>query len=155
MGGSFGAYLALCGVAAEHSPYRCAVCVAGVFDWEMILNERKAARYDLPSYDRMLRKLGDPKQQADRYAAISPLRHIDRVHVPVFVAHGKDDPVVEITESKRLVAELERFHVPYEKYFVSGEGHGMHHVSNEVELYSRIAAFLAQNLAPADAVASH
>jgi len=65
----------------------------------------------------------------------------------VFVAHGGDDPTAPVEESHRLVSELEKHHIPHEALFVSGEGHGMHHIANQVELYSRIEAFLAQNLA--------
>jgi hypothetical protein len=31
---------------------------------------------------------------------------------------------------------------------VRAEGHGMHHLDHQVELYSRIEAFLAKNLKP-------
>ncbi|HVU22851.1 MAG TPA: alpha/beta fold hydrolase [Opitutus sp.] len=154
MGGSFGAYLALSGVVNEPALYRCAVTIAGVFDWATVIKARKFDRYDDPSYSRLLRKLGDPKKEADKFDAISPVRHIDRVQVPVFVAHGKDDPVAEVTESRRLVSELEKHHVPHEVMFAGGEGHGMAHVKHQVELYARIEAFLAKNLAPLPAPAA-
>jgi hypothetical protein len=35
-----------------------------------------------------------------------------------------------------------RSRIPHEKLFVSGEGHGMGHLKNQIELYSRIEAFL-------------
>lgn len=148
MGGSFGAYLALSGVAHEPSMYRCAVTIAGVFDWATVLREEKYDQFTTPSYGRMLRKLGDPKKQKEKFEAISPLRHVANVRVPLFVAHGKEDNVAAISESKRLVAELEKHNIPYEKLFVSGEGHGMGHLKNEVALYTQIEAFLAKHLAP-------
>lgn len=148
MGASFGAYLALSGVAHEPSLYRCAVTIAGVFDWATVLKESKFDQFTKPSYARMLRKLGDPKEQAEKYAAISPLRHVANVRVPVFVAHGKEDQVAAVAESRRLVSQLEKHRVPHEKMFVRGEGHGMAHLDKQVELYSRIEAFLAKHLAP-------
>jgi dipeptidyl aminopeptidase/acylaminoacyl peptidase len=39
--------------------------------------------------------------------------------------------------------------VPHETYIVGGEGHGMRHIDKQVELYTRIEAFLAKNLVPA------
>lgn len=148
MGTSFGAYLALSGVAHEPSLYRCAVSIAGIFDWATVVQERKYDQFDDPAYARMRRKLGDPKQEAEKYAEISPLRHVANVRVPMFVAHGKEDRVAAIAESRRLVDELENHHVPHEKMFVRGEGHGMAHLDKQVELYGRIEVFLAKNLAP-------
>ncbi len=151
MGGSFGGYLAITGVENEPNLYRCAVTIAGVFDWAEAIKDRKYNQFDDPFYGRLLRKLGDPAKQPEKFDAISPGRHVDRIRVPVFVAHGKDDPISDISQSRRLVAELEKHHVPYEALLVSEEGHGMGHLTNEVELYTRIEAFLAKYLAPATA----
>ena len=146
MGGSFGAYLALCGVTHEPDLYRCAVTIAGVFDWRQMLRQEKFYQYDLPYYARLLRKLGDPNKDPARFDAISPVRMVNKIRVPVFVAHGKDDFVADIEQSKQLVAELSKYNVPHETLFVGGEGHGMAHLDAEVELYERIEAFLAKNL---------
>jgi dipeptidyl aminopeptidase/acylaminoacyl peptidase len=62
------------------------------------------------------------------------------------VAAGTADAIVEVTESKRLVTELERHKVPHEVMMVREEGHAMYHLKNRVELYDRIAAFLEANL---------
>ncbi|MBI2511443.1 MAG: S9 family peptidase [Opitutae bacterium] len=148
MGGSFGGYLALSGAVKEPGFYRCAVTIAGVFDWEQLIRERKFDRYDNPTFDYFLRKLGDPANHPERFAAISPVRHVASVRVPVFVAHGKDDPIADISQSKRLIAELDKHHVTHENLLVSEEGHGMGHLKNQVELYSRIEAFLAKHLMP-------
>ncbi|HEY5551002.1 MAG TPA: S9 family peptidase [Opitutaceae bacterium] len=148
MGGSFGGYLAVSGVANEPELYRCAVTIAGVFDWERHIKEEKYFQYDSPLYARMIRKLGDPKKQREKFDAISPVRRADRIRVPVFVAGGKEDFVVEISQSKRLVAALEKNKIPRETYFVRDEGHGMAHLENQVELYGKIEAFLAKHMAP-------
>jgi dipeptidyl aminopeptidase/acylaminoacyl peptidase len=152
MGASFGGYLAISGVVNEPDLYRCAVTIAGVFDWADMIKDRKFDQFDNPSYGRLLRKLGDPAGQPEKFDAIAPGRHVDRIRVPVFVSHGRDDPVADISQSKHLVSELEKHHVPYESLLVSEEGHGMGHLKNEVELYTRIEAFLAKYLAPATAV---
>ena len=149
MGASFGGYLALAGVVNEPQLYRCAVTIAGVFDWAEHIKDKKYYQYDSPVYGRFMRELGDPDQQREKFDAISPGRHVDQIRVPVFVSHGKDDPNVDIGQSKRLISELEKNHVPYESFLVGEEGHGMKHLKNEVELYTRIEAFLATHLAPA------
>jgi dipeptidyl aminopeptidase/acylaminoacyl peptidase len=153
MGGSFGGYLAINGVVDEPSLYRCAVAISGVFDWEQLIRDRK---YDYSKFDwwyaTLLRRLGDPRSETAKFDAMAPVRHIDRVRVPVFVTHGGYDPVADIGQSTRLISELKRNNVPYESYIVGSEGHGMLHLANRVEQYSRIEAFLAKNLAPAPSV---
>lgn len=145
-GGSFGGYLAISGVVREPGLYRCAVSIAGVFDWAAHIREKKYDRFDDINYDRLIKELGDPKKNAEKFAAISVLDGASQIKVPVFVAHGKDDPVVEISQSRALISELEKGHVVHEKMLVSEEGHGMGHLDNQVEMYSRIEAFLAKYL---------
>ena len=70
------------------------------------------------------------------------------MRVPVFVTHGGYDPIADIGQSTRLISELKRNNVPNESYIVGSEGHGMLHLANRVEQYSRIEAFLARNMAP-------
>lgn len=148
MGGSFGGYLAVSGVANEPDLYRCAVTLAGVFDWALHLRSKRYDQFDNPTYARLMRKLGDPNKDKEMFEEISPLRRVGNIRVPVFVAHGREDRVVDIAQSKRLVSELNRHNVVHEDLFVGGEGHGMGHLDNQMELYERIAAFLDKNLKP-------
>jgi acetyl esterase/lipase len=149
MGASFGGYLALEGVVDEPTLYRCSVAISGVFDWEELIRDRG---YDYSRFDwwyaTLLRRLGDPRREPGKFDAIAPVRHIDRVRVPVFVTHGGYDPVADIGQSTRLIAELKRCGVPCESYLVTSEGHGMLHLDNRVEQYTRIEAFLGKYLSP-------
>jgi dipeptidyl aminopeptidase/acylaminoacyl peptidase len=154
MGGSFGGYLAVSGVVNEPTLYRCAVTIAGVFDWERQIKDSKYDQFDSPIFGRMMRMLGDPKKQPEKFDSISPGRHADQIRVPVFVSAGKEDSTVEIEQSRALISALEKYHVVYEKLIVSEEGHGMAHLDNRVELYTRIAAFLDKYLKPVQPVAT-
>lgn len=148
MGGSFGGYLAVSGVAHEPDLYRCAVTIAGVFDWALQVQAEKYDQYDRPYYGRMIKTLGDPRVETAKYEAMSPIRFVDKIRVPVFVAGGKDDQVVELQQSRKLLAQFERHGIAHESLFIGGEGHGMAYLKNEVELYGRIEAFLAKHLMP-------
>jgi dipeptidyl aminopeptidase/acylaminoacyl peptidase len=151
MGGSFGGYLALQGVVLDPELYRCAVTIAGVFDWEKLISDKK---WDFqhsasdPEFERLMYKLGDPKKYPEKFDKIAPVRHVDQIRVPVFVNHGGYDPIADITQSTDLISELDRHHVPYEKLIVTEETHGMAHLSNQVDLYSRIESFLGKYLNP-------
>lgn len=148
MGASFGGYLAISGVVNDPDLYRCAVTIAGVFDWEQQIQDKKYDQYDSFVFGYLMRKLGDPKQQRAKFEAISPGRHAENIKVPVFISGGKDDQTVEIEQSRSLISSLKKYHVPYETYIVGEEGHGMAHLDKQVELYTRIEAFLAKYLAP-------
>ncbi|MDX2188059.1 MAG: alpha/beta fold hydrolase [Opitutaceae bacterium] len=148
MGASFGGYLALSGVTKEPDLYRCAVTNVGVFDWAQLIQDSKYNQYDSPRYAALMRHLGDPKKAAERFAAMSPIHAVSQIKVPVMVAHGKEDNNVSVSQSRRLISQLEKHNVRYEKMIVSGEGHGMGNLGNRVEFYERADAFLRKNLAP-------
>lgn len=146
LGSSFGGYLAVCGAAFEPALYRCAVTIAGVFDWELVMKE---ARFNDPEtfrYDFWRRHLGDPQQHAEKFESISPLRATTPIKIPVFVAHGEVDPVADASQSHRLVRSLQANGSPYETMFVPGEAHGFAALTNRVELYTRIESFLKKHL---------
>lgn len=146
VGGSFGGYLAICGAAFEPDLYRCAVSMAGIFDWARVMKEARANDPDSSRYDHLLRNLGDPKQQQEKFEAMSPMAAISQVKVPIFVAHGEEDPIADASQSHRLVRALKKAGVPCETMFASGESHGFASLRNRVELYTRVESFLKKNL---------
>ncbi len=147
MGGSFGGYLALSGAAHEPELYRCAITVAGVFDWERVMKDARGSDYFRGRYGALKRHLGDPAKRKVAFEEISPIKHVDKVKIPVFVAHGTQDIVAAVGQSKALIAELKKYGVPHEKQIERGEGHGFRKVDNQVELYTAVEAFLAKHLA--------
>ena len=146
MGGSFGGYLALMGAVHEPDLYRCAISFAGVFDWEESVEMASRNKNENAEYQIFLRHLGDPEEEAEKYDRFSPGRRVDQITMPVFVAHGKDDNVVNVGESKRLIRDLKKYGIEHESMLISGEGHGTQNLENSVELYERIEAFLAKHL---------
>ncbi|MGA2691665.1 MAG: alpha/beta fold hydrolase [Opitutaceae bacterium] len=150
MGGSFGGYLSLKGIVDEPTLYRCAVVMSGVFDWAQLISDKKYdyTQFGSPEYNFLMRRLGDPRRDVEKFDEIAPVRHVDRVRVPVFVSHGRDDDNVDVGQSTRLVSELEKHNVPHESYIVGSEGHGMHYFKDRVEQYTKIEAFLAKYMAP-------
>jgi dipeptidyl aminopeptidase/acylaminoacyl peptidase len=147
MGASFGGYLAVCGAAYESDLYRCAVTEAGVFDWTLLMKAARQDQYVSNRYQLFSRNIGEPQNNKDAYAAMSPLNHIESVKCPIFVAHGRSDDNVNIEQSRRLVEELKKHGVPYRTLFKSGEGHGLTQLANQVEYYTAVEQFLAENLA--------
>ncbi|MDX2188057.1 MAG: alpha/beta fold hydrolase [Opitutaceae bacterium] len=151
MGSSFGGYLALSGVTREPGLYRCAITNAGVFDWAQLVRSAKFDQYSDPRYAEMTRHLGEPERAAEKFSAISPIHKVSRIKVPVLVAHGKEDHTVEIAQSKRLLAQLEKHHVEHEQLLIPGEGHNLVELPNRVRFYERVEKFLSKHLLTATA----
>jgi pimeloyl-ACP methyl ester carboxylesterase len=147
MGTNDGAYLALSGAVFDPELYRCCVVDVGIFDWGHVIKEEKYFQYDSSFYATALRFLGDPQKVPEKFAAITPLRHVDRLKAATFVDYVKYDPLV-LSEGHRLISELEKYNVPHETLLVGDEFRGRDHLTYKVELYSRIEEFLKKNLAP-------
>lgn len=154
MGTGFGGYLAVCGAAFEGSLYRCAITVAGVYDWERVMRDAQGSNTAPALHSILRRRLGDPKELQAQFEEISPLRSVAKIAIPVFIAHGRDDPIVSVGEAKRLIDALEKNRVPHEVMLKSGESQGFRFLENRVELYTRIEDFLAKHLAPRAAAAA-
>jgi dipeptidyl aminopeptidase/acylaminoacyl peptidase len=143
MGASFGGFAALAGAAFEPDLYCCAVTTVGVFDWAELVKDRKRKDHDF-AYWRMVEELGDP-DNVEAFDAISPIRHVEKIKIPIFVAHGKNDRNVSVRQSRRLVSALKQQGVPHTTFFREWEGHGFVG-KNRIELYERIGKFLQENL---------
>jgi len=148
MGGSFGGYLAISGVAHEPDLYRCAITIAGVFDWAEVMNQAYQNDSSTSRSDTLLRHLGDPEKQKERFAAISAMRFVSQIKAAVFVWHGRDDQTADVMQSRTLVAELKKNNVPHVAKFTAEEGHGAARLANQLELYTAIEEFLRQNMTP-------
>ncbi|MDA3915220.1 prolyl oligopeptidase family serine peptidase [Oleiagrimonas sp.] len=143
-GGSFGGYSALMQVIRHPKLYKCAVSYDGVTDLNMDIKKSDTGQYASGlNYFHMV--LGDT---AAIRAANSPVNLVDKIHVPVFLIHGKDDKRVPYAEATEMRAALEKAGKPYEWMAKSGEGHGFYNTNNRLEMYTRLLAFLKKNIGP-------
>lgn len=155
-GGSYGGYAALMQVIREPNLYKCAIGYDGVYDLNMDIAKSDTGQYEGGrNYFRMV--LGATEKIRD---ANSPVNLADRIQVPVFLVHGKDDKRVPYDEAKEMRAALEKAGKKVQWMAKSGEGHGFYDENNRMELFTRMFAFLKQNIGPgapvqASAQASH
>jgi dipeptidyl aminopeptidase/acylaminoacyl peptidase len=148
MGTSFGGFLALSGAAYEPDLYRCAVAISAVSDWSKLIADYRYNKYSNAYFSRMVYKLGDPSKDPEKWDAISPLHHADKIRAAVFIANGEYDAPTAIRCSKELASIVSRNNIPVETVSFQNEADGVRHLRNKIELYTRIEAFLAKNLAP-------
>ncbi|MBW8781496.1 MAG: S9 family peptidase [Verrucomicrobia bacterium] len=154
MGGSFGGYLALACPVEEPDLYCCTVSICGIFDWAELVRSKSdygsIAAYGRPGeYERLIAKLGDPKKRQADYEALSPLNRLDRLHCPVLIAHGKDDSIVSVKQSRLLASALKEHHLPYETFYRDLAGHGFAAAKDRIAFYQKLQSFLALRLGSA------
>ncbi len=142
VGWSYGGYAALIGVEKEPHLYRCAVSIAGVSDMAEL------ARDDARFYGGQAAASDSMGADQATLAAESPVRHAERIEVPVLLVHGRDDYTVLVQESKAMARALARDHVPHELVLIRHGGHSLKRPEMRLALYRTLEAFLARNLAP-------
>jgi dipeptidyl aminopeptidase/acylaminoacyl peptidase len=150
-GGSYGGYSALMGLIKDPDLYRCGAAWVAVTDLELLLKgswwvdddtSGETRRHSLPEM------VGDLQKDAAMITANSPVRQAARIKAPVLLAFGEEDRRVPLTHGKRMRDALRE--AGNEPVWVTypGEGHGFGKVKNRVDLFERIAAFLAAHLQP-------
>ncbi len=146
-GASYGGYAALAGATLDAGVYNCAVDVAGISDIRQLLDsERPAdAMYVPASYRYLQRFLGDEKALDE----ISPIRHVDKCNIPVLIVHGKDDTVVEFSQSANMAKALKAAgkDVTFQPY--EHEDHWQTNEAARTDMYKTIVAFLEKHNPPA------
>ncbi len=146
LGGSYGGYAALAGVAFTPDVYAAAVSIVGPSNLITLLNS-------IPPYWDQIRKLfylrmGDPtteegKEQLKRQ---SPLTAADKIKTPLLVVQGANDPRVNKAESDQIVVALRDRGFPVEYIVAPDEGHGFANPINNLALFAEAEKFLAKYL---------
>jgi dipeptidyl aminopeptidase/acylaminoacyl peptidase len=143
MGGSYGGYLTMAGLARLPHLWRAGVASVGVSDW---VNALKGASPALKASDRI--EYGDIDNPADQafFRSISPITNVANVRAPVMVIHGANDPRDPVTESDLYVRKIREQGGTVEYLRWPDEGHSVRKLSNRIIMGRRIAAFLERQL---------
>ena len=76
----------------------------------------------------------------------SPLLHIDKIKVPLFIAQGANDPRVKKSESDQIVEALKAKGVDVPYMVKENEGHGFYNEENRFDFYREMGNFLDKHL---------
>lgn len=146
MGGSYGGYATLAGVAFTPDVYGAAVSVVGPSNLITLLES-------IPPYWEAGRKIfhermGDPttpqgKAQLERQ---SPLNSASKIRTPLLVVQGANDPRVNKAESDQIVVALRDRGFPIEYLVAPDEGHGFARPVNNMAMFAATEKFLAKHL---------
>jgi dipeptidyl aminopeptidase/acylaminoacyl peptidase len=123
-GSSAGGYTTLCALAFLDL-FSGGASLYGVSD-PMTL-ARETHKFEADYLDWLI---GDPDRDAERYAARTPLRHADRINVPVIFFQGELDTVVVPQQTKAMVASLEAKGIKVQAHYYPEERHGFRQARN-------------------------
>ncbi len=150
VGASYGGYAALAGATLDTGVYRCAVSLAGLSDLRAQLVYQNLPRNALDDRgDRFWdRFLGVSDSSDPRLDAISPIKHIDRVSIPILLVHGRDDTVVPFSQSEDMADALRKAGKPVEMVALDGEDHWLSRSATRLQMLETTLKFLETNNPP-------
>ncbi|MEO8055034.1 MAG: alpha/beta fold hydrolase [Acidobacteriota bacterium] len=146
MGGSYGGYATLAGVAFTPDLYAAGVAIVAPSNLLTLLET-------IPPYWESGRvifhaRMGDPntpegKKQLERQ---SPLNSAAKIKTPLLVVQGANDPRVKKAESEQIVIALRDRGFPVEYILAPDEGHGFARPVNNMAMMAAAEAFLAKRI---------
>ena len=153
-GASYGGYAALWGVIKTPNLYKCGASFAGVSDLATMLAGSIFDDSNAVSREISRLSVGDPKEMKEQLDEVSPLKHAERVQVPLFIAHGDEDTRVLSSQSKDMVKALQRLNKAVEWMPLENVGHGFWWVRDEIRYHQALLAFLKRHLGAPGATAT-
>lgn len=143
MGGSYGGYMVLAGLAFHPESWAAGVDLYGVANFVTLLENTHVFR-------RKLREAEYGSLARDRafLERASPINHVERIVAPLFAAHGENDIRVPISETEQIVASLQHRGVPVEFIRLPRAGHAIASLEDKLLVYPAIARFLDRHLRP-------
>lgn len=146
IGGSYGGYATLAGVAFTPHLYAAAVDIVGPSNLITLLDS-------IPPYWESVRKMfykrmGDPSTAEGKKQLMeeSPLNSADKIKTPLLVAQGANDPRVNRREAEQIVIALRDRGFPVGYILAPDEGHGFARPINNLALFMASEKFFAVHL---------
>jgi dipeptidyl aminopeptidase/acylaminoacyl peptidase len=146
LGGSYGGYATLAGVAFTPDVYRAAVDIVGPSNLLTLLDA-------IPPYweaarKQMYARMADPGTEAGKawMKERSPLNSADKIKTALMVVQGGNDPRVNRAEAEQIVIALRDRNFPVEYLMAPDEGHGFARPVNNMAMFMAAERFLAKYL---------
>jgi len=98
-------------------------------------------------YRRKLREVEyGPLTDPEFLTSISSIQRVDKIQVPVFIAHGFNDPRVPVQEAMQLATALKERGQEPRLFVAPDEGHGFAKLDNRIYFNERMAQFLEETI---------
>ncbi len=143
MGGSYGGYATLAGLAFTPEEFACGVDIVGPSNLITLL--QTIPPYWEPIIAQFYKRMGRP-EETEFLQARSPLFSAHQITKPLLIAQGANDPRVKQAESDQIVDAMRASGLPVEYLVFPDEGHGFARPENNRKFYAAAESFLAQYL---------
>jgi dipeptidyl aminopeptidase/acylaminoacyl peptidase len=146
MGGSYGGYATLAGLAFTPDRFACGVDIVGPSNLNTLLAT-------IPPYweagkAQMYARMGDPNTPEGQalLKERSPLYKADQIKRPLLIGQGANDPRVKQDESDQIVKAMKAKGIPVTYVLFPDEGHGFARPVNNIAFNAVAENFLAKCL---------
>jgi len=143
MGGSYGGYATLAGLAFTPEVFACGVDIVGPSNLETLLET--IPPYWEPMVKQFHQRMGNPGTPEGKALLVerSPLHKADRICRPLLIGQGANDPRVKQSESDQIVDAMKAHGIPVTYVLFPDEGHGFHKPTNNIAFNAIAENFLA------------
>jgi dipeptidyl aminopeptidase/acylaminoacyl peptidase len=142
MGGSFGGYATLAGLAFRPDVFACGVDIVGPSNLNTLLST-------IPPYWegiklQFYKRMGDPTTEDGKKLLRdhSPLYQADAINKPLLIGQGANDPRVNQAESDQIVGAMAKKNIPVTYVVFPDEGHGFARPENNIAFNAIAEQFL-------------
>jgi len=146
MGGSYGGYATLAGMAFTPTTFACGVDIVGPSNLFTLLQT-------IPPYweagkQQFYKRMGDPTTEEGKalLKERSPLHFADKIVRPLLIGQGANDPRVNVRESDQIVSAMQAKNIPVTYVVFPDEGHGFARPVNNIAFQSVAENFLGKCL---------
>jgi dipeptidyl aminopeptidase/acylaminoacyl peptidase len=146
MGGSYGGYATLAGLAFTPDVFCCGVDIVGPSNLETLL--ATIPPYWAAFFENLARRVGDPRTEQGRKLLYerSPLHAAGAIARPLLIGQGANDPRVKQAEADQIIAAMRAKGLPVTYVLYPEEGHGFAVPENRISFNAIAEAFLAAHL---------
>ncbi len=149
-GGSYGGFMSVACIVEDQERvergerkerlFGASVNVVGIVNLRTFL-ERTSG------YRRALREVEyGPLSDREFLESVSSLNKVEKIQVPMFIAHGFNDPRVPVEEAMQIAAALKEKGRNPRVFIAPDEGHGFAKLDNRIYFNERAAAFLEETI---------
>ena len=146
MGGSYGGYATLAGMAFTPDKFACGVDIVGPSNLQTLLKTIPA--YWEAGKVQFYKRMGDPTTEDGRKLLDerSPLYKANQIKRPLLIGQGANDPRVNKAESEQIVNAMKAKGIPVTYVVFPDEGHGFARPVNNIAFNAVTENFLSQCL---------
>ncbi|MDP1027221.1 S9 family peptidase [Sphingomonas sp. KR1UV-12] len=143
MGGSYGGYATLAGLAFTPDTFACGVDIVGPSNLMTLL--KTIPPYWEAGKQQFYKRMGDPTTTEGQalLKERSPLSFADRIKRPLLIGQGANDPRVNVAESDQIVTAMKAKNIPVTYIVFPDEGHGFARPVNNIAFNAVAENFLA------------